>query len=114
MGADVGMWVVRSASTTVYVVDLDQMRVVRRRGAGSVAFAFDGAWLTLISVSALDPDGGDAETGVLRVGRRGYYLTDPGGFVDYQWRVQRTATAIDRIRESDAGRLRQDPLDALD
>lgn len=106
------MWLVRSASTTVYVVDLDQMRVVRRRGVGSVAFAFDDEWLALISVSALDPDGGDPESGVLRVGRRGYYLTDPGGFFDYQWRVQRTATAIERVPESDAQRLREDPGDA--
>ena len=56
-----GLWAVRSASRTIYYLDLDRGRV-------------------------------------MRVGSRARYLTDPlGGVRDYEWRLQRVVTSIERV-----------------
>ena len=89
---------VRSTSSTVCYLDLDRMLMYRDRGPGSPSFANDGQWVPLVQVRS--PYG---DTGVVRVGDRHEFLTDPGGGVqDYQWWIPRVCVAIEPVDPEDA------------
>jgi len=96
-----GVWVVRSASPTVYFVDLNDMLLLRQPASHTTAEQlrgpFDGSWVPLTSVISWDVEG--VEHGVLRVGARHRYDTDPdpNGVGDYRWWLQRMATEIDSV-----------------
>jgi hypothetical protein len=92
-----GLWIVRSSSATVCHLDLDSWRLRRDRGEGSPSFAYDGVWVPLVLVESSKGD-----TGVIRVGDRHRFLTDPGGGVhDYQWWIPRTCIAIEPVARED-------------
>lgn len=100
------VWAVRSASSTVYYLDLDRGLLLRARGAGSAAFAFDDQWVPLVGVTSRDESMRPVRTGEIRVGERPEYLTDPdGGLADYQWRIQRVVTAIEPVGAEEAASL---------
>ena len=87
-----GLWAIRSASTTVYLLDLDAGLLMRRRGPGSPSFVFDGEWVPLVDVES--PRG---DHGVVRVGDRHIFLTDPEPRGDWRWAIPRACTSIDRV-----------------
>ncbi|MDM8083783.1 hypothetical protein QUV83_03260 [Cellulomonas cellasea] len=92
---DGGFWAVRSTSSTVCYLDLDRLLLLRDRGPGSQAFPFDGDWVPLVRIASQRGD-----FGVVRVGDRHEYLTDPGGIGsddDYRWWIPRTGVAIERV-----------------
>lgn len=102
-----GLWAVRSESRTVYYVDLDRGRMMRERGTGSGAFLFDNEWVRLVEVASRSEVPGPVHAGEIRVGERARYLLDPwGGVRDYEWRLQRIVTAIERITGEEAETLR--------
>ncbi|MDQ0426025.1 hypothetical protein [Cellulomonas iranensis] len=72
--SDGGLWAVRSTSATVCYLDLDRMRLYRDRGPGSPVFFYDGRWVPLVQVRSSRGD-----RGVVRVGDRHEFLTDPEG-----------------------------------
>ena len=110
-----GVWVVRSTSNTVYYLDLDRGRLMRARGAGSPSFPFDDQWVPLVEVTSRDDLLRPLRTGEVRVGERPEYLTDPGGgVVDYEWRIQRAVTAIERVTDDEAAALRERAPDGPD
>jgi hypothetical protein len=85
-----GMWAIRSTSPTVYYLDLDGRHLLRERGPGSARMPYDGLWVPLVEVTSLGGGGG-----VIRVGDRHKFLTDPeGGSCDYRWSIPRTCVAI--------------------
>lgn len=86
-----GMWVVRSSSPTVYVVDLRSAPQLNRlRGPGSSSGVGDGQFVPLVQMRDV------------AVGSRGYYVTDPdGGLGDHQWWLQRQITGIEAISDAD-------------
>ncbi|WP_448062263.1 hypothetical protein [Cellulomonas hominis] len=92
-----GVYIVRSASTSTYWVDVSGGRVMRLRGEGSQRFDYDDAWAPLIGVTSYtEPGPGIAD--VIRVGARHRWLSDPaGGVQDYEWRLQRRVTAIEAV-----------------
>lgn len=86
-----GLWAVRSSSSTVCYLDLDYMRLLRGRGPDSSPMPYDGLWVPLVSVSSTNGD-----VGVIRVGDRHKFMTDPaGGAHDYRFWIPRTCTAIE-------------------
>lgn len=90
-----GIWAVRSTSSTVCYLDLDRLLLLRDRGPGSQAFPFDGDWVPLVRIASQRGD-----FGVVRVGDRHEYLSDPGGIGsddDYRWWIPRTCVAIERV-----------------
>ncbi|WP_448629775.1 hypothetical protein [Cellulomonas soli] len=90
---DGGMWLVRSTSQTVCHLDLDRMLLKRALGAGSPPLPYDNEWVPLVQVTSI----ARGDTGVVRVGDRHEYLTDPGAwFSDYRWWIPRVCTAIER------------------
>lgn len=92
-----GVWAVRSSSATVCYLDLDRRMLLRARGAGSPALPFDGVWVRLVRITSQRGD-----VGVVRVGDRHEYLTDPGGaYSDYRWWVPRVCVAIERVAPAD-------------
>ena len=126
--AEPGFYVVRSESLSVYVLDLRdpaRRRVARIRGGGGETgwFAGDDRWWPLVRVESgpapsddADADPGGVLEGVVRVGRRHRYtwVPRPRGMEPYQWRLQRTATAIvgpltaeELVRALPAGRDRR-------
>ncbi|KRD43006.1 hypothetical protein ASE38_01590 [Cellulomonas sp. Root930] len=87
-----GTWAIRSASSTVYYLDLDRRLLLRTPGLGSSTGPHDDEWVALVDVDSLL--GG----GIIRVGERPRYFTDPDAPSDtYRWWVQRPVTRIDRI-----------------
>lgn len=101
-----GVWAVRSASRTVYYLDLDRGLLMRARGVGSAVFAFDDQWAQLVGVTSRDQSLRPVRLGEIRVGERPEYLTDPdGGLADYQWRIQRVVTAIEPVGVDEAAAL---------
>ncbi|GIG38241.1 hypothetical protein [Cellulomonas phragmiteti] len=95
-----GLWAVRSTSATVCYLDLDRRRLLRARGAGSPVLPFDGVWVRLVRIAS--PRG---DTGVVRVGDRHEFLTDPGGaYSDYRWWIPRACVAIERVSPADVPR----------
>ena len=90
-----GVWAIRSTSATVLFVDLDARLLLRQHGPGSPRGPNDGRWVPLVRVSSQRGD-----TGVIRVGDRHEFLTDPdGGFYDYQWWIPRACTRIERVSD---------------
>lgn len=89
------MWVVRSESTTVYVVDLRaRPTLLRQPGAGSSRAPTDSTWVPLSWMTNV------------RVGERGYYGTDPGGLLDpYATWLQRRIVSITEVTEDEVGEL---------
>lgn len=89
------MWVVRSESRTVYVVDLRAVpMLLRQPGAGSSRAPTDSAWVPLSWMTDV------------RVGERGYYGTDPGGPLDpYATWLQRRIVSITEVTEDEVGKL---------
>lgn len=101
-----GVWVVRSASRTVYYLDLDRGLLMRARGEFSQVFPFDDEWVQLVRVTSRDESLRPVRLGEIRVGERPEYLTDPeGGLADYQWRIQRVVTAIEPVGVDEAAAL---------
>lgn len=87
-----GTWAIRSASTTVYYLDLDRRLLLRTPGPGSSTGPYDNHWVALVDVDSLLGDG------IIRVGERPCYFTDPDASSDtYRWWVQRTVTWIERL-----------------
>ncbi|PVU82923.1 hypothetical protein DDP54_07800 [Cellulomonas sp. WB94] len=102
-----GVWAIRSESSTVYFVDLDRGCLMRARGKDSQVFPYDDQWLPLIEVSSHDSSQRPGRLGVVRVGERPRWLTDPrGGAGAYEWRLQRTITAIEPVTEEQVVALR--------
>ena len=115
MARATGVWVVRSTSNTVYLLDLDRGRLMRARGAGSPEFPFDDQWVPLVEVTSRDELLRPVRTGEVRVGERPEYLTDPGGgLVAFEWRIQRVVTVIERVADEEAAALRELAPDGQD
>jgi len=90
-----GLWAIRSTSRTVCYLDLDRSMLLRARGPGSPMFPFDGQWMPLVRIASQRGD-----FGVVRVGERHEYLTDPDGAggEQYRWWVPRMCVTIERVR----------------
>lgn len=98
--AATGTWAVRSGSSTVYYVDCDSYRVLRARGLGSQRFPFDNTWVPLVDVVSRDAELQPVGSGRITVGERPEYVTAPRGLSgDYEWRIQRVVTEIERLPE---------------
>jgi len=96
-----GVWAVRSESATVYYLDTYGERLLRAPGEGSTVGPYDGCWVALVSVES------ESGAGVIKVGDRHRWLTDPEpGARDYRWWVQRRCIAIEPVPAEDvpAGR----------
>ena len=96
-----GCWLVRSAGTTVYYLDLDRWALLRVPGPGSSTGPYDGLWVRLVAVENRE---GQSR---IDVGQRHRYLTDPDPAGDAaRWWIQRPVTAIERVERADlpAGR----------
>lgn len=92
-----GRWLIRSTSLTVCYLDLDTRRLLRDRGPGSQVFPYDGQWVPLIEVRSQRGD-----VGVIRVGDRHEFLTDPaGGAHDFRFWIPRVCVAIEPVTASD-------------
>ncbi|MBO3102575.1 hypothetical protein [Cellulomonas fengjieae] len=88
-----GQWAVRSSSSAICYLDLDSMRLLRDRGPDSSPMPYDGLWVPLVSVSSTS-----GSVGVIRVGDRHKFMTDPaGGVHDYRLWIPRTCTAIEPV-----------------
>jgi len=88
-----GIWELRSASRTVYLLDLDRRLLMRQRGTGSPSGDFDDEWVPLVDVTSARGD-----HGVVRVGDRHRFLTDPnGGVHDYRYWIPRTCNSIVQV-----------------
>jgi len=103
-----GLWAVRSTSSTVCYLDLDNMRLLRDRGPGSSPMPDDGVWVPLVDVSSTSGD-----VGVIRVGDRHRFLTDPeGGARDYRWWIPRTCVAIEPVDDAELPDASEAPTSA--
>jgi hypothetical protein len=90
-----GRWAVRSSSATVCLLDLDAMLLKRQHGSGSPSMPFDGQWVALVQVTSARGD-----TGVIRVGDRHKFLTDPDpGSAMYRWWIPQTCTGFEPLAE---------------
>lgn len=88
-----GVWAIRSASSAVIFLDLDAQLFLRRYGPGSSPSGYDGRWVSLVQVTSQRGD-----SGVVRIGERCEYLTDPDSSSnDFQWWIPRTCTQIERV-----------------
>ncbi|NTW40112.1 MAG: hypothetical protein HGA44_09515 [Cellulomonadaceae bacterium] len=97
-----GLWVVLSSSPTRYFVDTRGL-LLRNHGVGSPRLPFDDEWVPLVQVRSYDPVTLESVANQVRCGARIYYLTDPrGGALDYEWRLQRTVTAIRQVSAVEA------------
>lgn len=87
-----GTWLIRSSSETVALLDLDRMLLKRVRGEGSAVLPYDGQWVPLARITSILR----GDTGVVRVGDRHEFLTEPGSLPDdYRWWIPRMCIAID-------------------
>ncbi len=97
-----GVWLVRSSSATQYFVDLDSKLLLRAPGPGSPTGAYDGCWVPLVGIEALDLEGRDPDGGwdPIKVGRRHIYHTDPrpdSPSCPVRWWLQREAVSIELV-----------------
>lgn len=90
-----GVWAIHSTSATVAYLDLDRALLLRHWGPGSPRFPHDGCLLPLVRVTSTRGD-----TGVIRVGDRHEFLTDPGG-PDYQYWIPQTCSSIEPVARED-------------
>lgn len=93
-----GVWAVRSTSASVAYLDLDRGLLLRHWGPGSPRFPHDGRFVPLVQVTSQRGD-----TGVIRIGERHEFLTDPGGH-DYRYWVPQTCTSIEPVDRRDVPR----------
>jgi hypothetical protein len=105
-----GCYLVRGRSSTVWVLDWRPplpAYVVRVRGDGSPIDSVDGRWVPLVEVRSVDPETGASQAGVIRVGRRHRWTTNPGARSDWpqSWVVQSRCTAIEPISRGCAEEL---------
>jgi hypothetical protein len=103
----IGVWAIRSTSSTVYYVDADRDLLLRRVGAGSSRGFADNRWAPLILVEAAF----GRDTGVIRVGDRHKYTYDydPDGDHHGFW-FQRLVTSIDYVGSDELPELSVFPL----
>lgn len=103
-----GVWAIRSASDTVYFVDLDSMLLLRQAGPTSSSGPGDGRWVPLVSVQVVF----QGDLGVIRVGGRHHYVYDwdPGGS-DFGFWIQRAVTSIDYVEADELAALPGFPQD---
>lgn len=100
---DGGLFAVRSISATVYYLDLDARLLLRQPGEDSPTGPYDGCWVALTSIQAVDEELGQASGNTwdpVRVGRRHVYHLDPHpgrSGSPYRWWLQRAVTAIDAV-----------------
>lgn len=96
-----GVWAVRSASETVYFLDLDSGSLLREPGAASSRGPGDGRWVPLVSVES-----SAGARGVVTVGLRHKYVFDwnPHG-AEYGYWIQRTVTSIDYVEGQELAAL---------
>lgn len=95
--ADGGLWAIRSSSPTTCYLDLDTQRLYRDHGAGSPPFPYDHEWVPLVRVTSTRGD-----EGIIRIGDRHTYLTDPAGAADpYRFWIPRTCTTIEPVDPED-------------
>lgn len=98
-----GYYLVRSTSTTVYVLDATgpRPRMMRSTIAGTRTGRgwWDNQWAPLVSVEAGIPDG----HGLIVVGSRVRWVADPGGRTDARewWWISRPVTSIERVSAED-------------
>lgn len=102
--AEPGVYAVRSASDTVYLVDTRAEHLMMRLTGPRTHSRgwWDNTWVPLVAVSS-SPDGEAVEPGVLRAGCRAKYLADPGGLTDknHHFWLSRVVTRIDRLSDDD-------------
>lgn len=108
LGDGSGVWAIRSASQTVYFVDLDSNLLLRQAGPMSSPGPGDGRWVPLVSVKSLF----QGDLGVIRVGDRHEYVFDwdPDG-ADYGFWIQRLVTSIDYVEAEELAGLPAFPQD---
>lgn len=97
LGTDSGIWAIRSAGPTVYLLDLNARpaRCLRLPGPTSPHGLTDGTWATVVDVRAVAADG-TATPQTVRVGCRTLWFFDPGPHhPDLIWWLQRLVTSID-------------------
>lgn len=97
-----GCYLVRGRSLTVWALDWRPPLppyALRIRGADSPPDSTDGRWLPLVEVAAVDPDTGASEPGLIRVGRRHRWTTNPGTATAWNesWVVQSRCTSVEPI-----------------
>lgn len=116
-----GCYLVRGRSSTVWVLDWRPplpTYVVRLRGDDSPADSADSRWVRLVEVAVVDPATGESEPGVIRVGQRHRWTTNPGARADHpeSWVVQSRCTSIEPIsrEQVDAMLLQTDAARAAD
>lgn len=93
---DSGVWAIRSAGPTLYVLDLNSRpaRCLRLAGSTSPPGVTDGTWATVVDLRAVAADGTVAPETV-RVGCRALWELDPGPHhPDVIWWLQRVVTSI--------------------
>ena len=97
-----GCYLVRGRSETVWVLDWRPplpAYVVRVHGEGSPSDSVDGRWVPLVEVRSVEPETGVSEPGLIRVGRRHRWTTNPGARTGWaeSWVVQSRCTGIEPI-----------------
>jgi hypothetical protein len=111
LSTDSGLWVVRSTSPTLYLLDTrlpDRPMMMRVSTPESHSHGWwDGQWAPLTQLVASPQvdgagvvlPGSEPTSGVLRVGSRHRWTADPGGSGDPRqgWWWSRTTTAIERL-----------------
>jgi hypothetical protein len=105
-----GCYLVSGRSRTVWVLDWRPPMpayVVRLRGEDSPADSSDSRWVRLLEVASVDPETGAIEPGVVRVGRRHRWTTNPGARTEHpeSWVVQSRCTAVEPVSRDRLGRL---------
>ena len=102
---DGGLWVISSASATLYFLDLSTPpQLLRQPGEDSGTGPYDNCWLRLVGITA------EGEAGRIRVGRRHRYDLDPSPddpSTPGRWWIQRTVSGIRSVPAEDRpeGRL---------
>jgi len=100
--AEPAVYVVRSASDTVYLVDTRGMPMLMRLTGPRTHSRgwWDNRWAPLTQVLS-KPDGRPVALGVIQVGSRAKYVADPGGPTDpneHFW-YSRIVTSIETLTE---------------
>ncbi|MPV36706.1 hypothetical protein [Georgenia subflava] len=103
-----GIFVIRSESDTVYLVDIRSLpRVMRLTGPRTHSRGWwDDQWAPLVKVFS-SPDGETTEAGIIRVGRRATYVADPGGMADpnEHWWASRVVSSIEQLTDEELSEL---------
>ncbi|GCE75644.1 hypothetical protein [Cellulomonas biazotea] len=93
-----GVWVVRSSSPTIYVVDADAGALLRVPGAGSSPGVADDRWVPLVRVRGYKA----GDEGIIRVADRHEYVFDHDrDGADFGWWLQRIVTRIDPATDAE-------------